>query len=163
MKQIDHGTERRRFKRHGVSPRPIAVLGPDPIKVGHIQVISDEAIEIRFSESTGRGTAIFEELTIIIPDFNYPYLSGKIKVEAISSNPVDLTIEDSKLRKCVVPLTNMDWISRRHLKSACLGLAPQSSPLDGLPSRDCLMPAGRWVRTEPLNLKFLHLKRPFSR
>ena len=122
MKSSDLRTERRRFNRHKANKRPIAVLGPDPIRVGHITNISDEAAEIQFTERNGTSAATFSELVVLVPDFIHPYLSGRINVETISCSTAapSLNNENLRMRKCVISLTHMDLINKRQLKNACL-------------------------------------------
>ena len=122
MKLIDQRIERRRFKRHKVNRRPIAVLGPDPVRVGHVTIISDEAAEIQFSETNGNTADRFSELVVLVPEYNSPFLSGKIHVETVSCSaaPVNGNRANSRMRKCVISLNNLDFIKKRQLKSACL-------------------------------------------
>ena len=122
MKLTDQRIERRRFKRHKVNRRPIAVLGPDPVRVGHVTSISDEAAEILFSETNGKAATMFSELVVLIPEYNSPFLSGKINVETISCSaaPNNGNSANSRMRKCVIYLNNLDSIRRKTLKSACL-------------------------------------------
>ena len=122
MKLTDHRIERRRFKRHKVNRRPIAVLGPDPVRVGHVTIISDEAAEIQFSETNGNTAARFSELVVLIPEYNNPFLSEKIHVETVSccSASNNGNCAPSQLRKCVISLNNLNFIKKRQLKSACL-------------------------------------------
>ena len=122
MKLTDQRIERRRFKRYKVNRRPIAVLGPDPVRVGHVTSISDEAAEILFSETNGKAATIFSELVVLIPEYNSPFLSGKIHVETISCSaaPINGNRANSRMRKCVIYLNNLNSIRRRTLKSACL-------------------------------------------
>ena len=122
MKLIDQRIERRRFKRHKVNRRPIAVLGPDPVRVGHVTIISDEAAEILFSETNGNTATRFSELVFLIPEYNNPFLSEKIHVETVSCSaaPVNGSHTNSRMRKCVISLNNLNFIKKRQLKSACL-------------------------------------------
>ena len=122
MKLTDQRIERRRFKRHKVNRRPIAVLGPDPVKVGHLMVISDEAAEIQFSEGNGRAATKFSELVVLVPDFNSPFLSEKFHVETVSCSaaPINGNRANSRMRKCVISLNNINFIKKRQLKSSCL-------------------------------------------
>ena len=115
-------TERRRFRRRKCHLRPIAVLGPDPVKVGHITTISDDAVEIQFPESNGRKASSFNELSVLIPEYNNPFFSGKIPVETVSCSTVGNNGRrlQSKVRKCVVSLNNLTSSQRRQLKGACL-------------------------------------------
>ena len=78
MKLTGQKTERRRVKRRKCHIRPIAVLGPDPIRVGHITIIGDDAVEIQFREPNGRNAISFNELSVLIPEYNNLFLSGKI-------------------------------------------------------------------------------------
>ena len=98
MKLADQRTERRRFQRHEVNRRPIAILGPDPVRVGHVTIISDEAAEIQFSETNGKAATMFSELVVIVPDYNSPFLSGKIHVDTVSCStaPFDGSREQSQ-------------------------------------------------------------------
>ena len=122
MKLTDQRIERRRFKRYKVNRRPIAVLGPDPVRVGHVTSISDEAAEILFSETNGKAATMFSELVVLIPEYNSPFLSGKINVETISCSAAtnNGNRANSRMRKCVIYLNNLDPIRRKTLKSACL-------------------------------------------
>ena len=122
MELTDQGTERRRFKRHKVNRRPIAVLGPDPVRVGHVTIISDEAAEIQFNETNGKAATRFSELVVLVPDYNSPFLSGKIHVETVSCSSAlnNGNRAQSHLRKCVISLNNLNFIRKRQLKSACL-------------------------------------------
>ena len=122
MQLTEIKAERRRFKRHEVNRRPIAVLGPDPVRVGHVTIISDEAAEIQFSETNGKAASSFSELVVLIPDYNNPFLSGKFQVETVScrSAPINGDRAQSRMRKCVISLKNLNFIRKRQLKSACL-------------------------------------------
>ena len=122
MKLTGQTPERRRFKRHKVNRRPIAILGPDPVRVGHVTIISDEAAEIQFSETNGKAAANFSELVVLLPDFNNAYLSGKIHVETVSCSraPISGSGLQYQMRKCVVSLNNLNPVKRGQLKSACL-------------------------------------------
>ena len=122
MKLTDQRIERRRFKRYKVNRRPIAVLGPDPVRVGHVTSISDEAAEILFSEINGKAATMFSELVVLIPEYNSPFLSGKINVETVSCSaaPINGNSANSRMRKCVISLNNLNFIKKRQLKSACL-------------------------------------------
>jgi hypothetical protein len=122
MKLNGQRPERRRFKRHEVNRRPIAILGPDPVRVGHVTIISDEAAEIKFSETNGKATNRFSELFVLIPEYNNAYLSGKIHVETVSCStaPIGGSGLQYQMRKCVVSLSNLDPVKRGQLKSACL-------------------------------------------
>ena len=122
MELTDQRTERRRFKRHKVNRRPIAVLCPDPVRVGHVTMISDEAAEIQFTENNGKAATRFSELVVLVPDYNSPFLSDKIHVETVSccSAPNNGNRAQSHLRKCVISLNNLNFIRKRQLKSACL-------------------------------------------
>ena len=122
MKLAEQKVERRRFKRHKVNGRPIAILGPDPVRVGHVTIISDETAEIQFSETNGKAATNFSELVVLLPDYNNPYLSGKIHVETVSCSmaPINGSRLQSRMRKCVISLNNLDPVKRRHLKGACL-------------------------------------------
>ncbi len=110
MKLTEQKTERRRFKRHKVTRRPIAILGPDPARVGHVTIISDEAAEIQFSETNDSAAAKFSELFVLIPDYNSAYLSGKIHVETVSCSRVRINGSrlQSRMRKCVISLNNLN-------------------------------------------------------
>ena len=122
MKLTEQRTERRRFKRHKVNRRPIAILGPDPVRVGHVTIISDEAAEIQFSETNGTAATKFSELVVLIPEYNSAFLSGKLNVETVSC--CEARVNGSRLlsqtRKCVISLNNLNSIKRRKLKNACL-------------------------------------------
>lgn len=122
MKLDGERTERRRFQRHKASRKPIAILGPDPVRVGHVTIISDEAAEIQFSDTDGKACDKFSELVVLVPDFNSPFLSGKIPVETISciKAPVNGNRAQSRMRKCVISLNNMNFIRKAKLKNACL-------------------------------------------
>ena len=123
MKLTGQRTERRKSKRHKACRRPIAVLGPDPVRVGHVTIISDEAAEIQFSESNGKAAANrFSELVVLVPDYNNPYLSGKIHVETVSCSaaPTNGNRLKSRMRKCVISLNKLNSVNRRQIKSACL-------------------------------------------
>jgi hypothetical protein len=122
MKLTDQRTERRRFKRHTVIRRPIAVLGPDPVRVGHVTIISDEAAEIQFSETDGKAATRFSELVVLVPDYNSPFLSEKLHVETVSCSTASNNGNGahSRMRKCVISLNNLNFIRKRQLKSACL-------------------------------------------
>jgi hypothetical protein len=122
MKLIGQRPERRRFKRHEVNRRPIAILGPDPVRVGHVTIISDQAVEIQFSETNGRAANRFSELFVLIPDYNSAYLSGKIHVETISCGAARTNGSrlQSRIRNCVISLNNIHPQKRRQLKNACL-------------------------------------------
>lgn len=122
MELTDQRTERRRFKRHKVFRRPIAVLGPDPVRVGHVTIISDEAAEIQFNETIGKAATRFSELVVLVPDYNSPFLSEKIHVETVSCNsaPSKGNRAQSQMRKCVISLNNLNFIRKRQLISACL-------------------------------------------
>jgi hypothetical protein len=122
MKSTEQKTERRRFKRHKVNIRPIAILGPDPVRVGHVTIISDEAAEILFSETNGNAATTFSELVVLVPEYNRPFLSEKIHVETVSCSaaPINGNRVSSRMRKCVISLNNMNFIKKRQLKSACL-------------------------------------------
>ena len=105
MKLSEQIPERRKFKRHDVNRRPIAILGPDPVRVGHVTIISDEAAEIQFSETNGKAA-----------------LSGKIHVETISCGTARINGNraNSRMRKCVISLNNLNFVKKRQLKNACL-------------------------------------------
>jgi len=122
MKLTEQKTERRRFTRHKVNRRPIAILGPDPVRVGHVTIISDAAAEIQFSETNGRAANKFSELVVLIPEYNSAFLSGKIHVETVSCSPArnNGSCLQSRMRKCVISLNNLTPIKRQQLKSACL-------------------------------------------
>ena len=115
-------TERRKFKRHRANRRPIAVLGPDPVRVGHVTIISEEAAEILFSETNGKAVTRFSELVVLVPDCISPFLSEKIHVETVSCSaaPINGNRANSRTRKCVISLKNLNFIKKRQLKSACL-------------------------------------------
>ena len=122
MKLTDHRIERRRFKRHKANRSPIAVLGPDQVRVGHVTIISDEAAQILFSETNGNTADRFSELVVLVPEYNSPFLSGKIHVETVSciAAPANGSRANSRMRKCVISLNNLNFIKKRQLKSACL-------------------------------------------
>ena len=122
MKLDEQMPERRRFKRYEVNRRPIAILGPDPVRVGHVTIISDEAAEIQFSETNGSAATKFSELFVLIPEYNNAYLSGKIHVETVSCSTAQINGSrlQSRMRKCVISLNSLNPIKRRQLKSACL-------------------------------------------
>jgi hypothetical protein len=122
MNITDQKAERRRIKRHKANRRSIAILGPDPVRVGHITIISDEAAEIQFSENNGKAAVKFSELVVLVPDFNNPFLSQKIHVETISCSAVWIKVSclQSEMRKCVVSLNNLNPVKRGQLKKACL-------------------------------------------
>jgi hypothetical protein len=122
MKLSEQIPERRKFKRHDVNRRPIAILGPDPVRVGHVTIISDEAAEIQFSEINGKAATEFNELFVLIPEYNNPFLSEKIHVETVSCSaaPVNGNRANSRMRKCVISLNNLNFIKKRQLKNACL-------------------------------------------
>jgi hypothetical protein len=122
MKSTKLKTERRRCKRRKCHIKPIAVLGPEPVRVGHVSIISDDAAEIQFSESNGKKAQSFNELSILIPDYNRPFFSGKIEVETVSCSKVGENGNrfQSPKRKCVIAITNLDSHIRRQLKGACL-------------------------------------------
>jgi hypothetical protein len=114
--------ERRRYRRRKCHLRPIAVLGPDPVRVGHVTIISDDAVEIQFPESNGQKACSFDELSVLIPEYNNPFFSGKIQVETVSCSTVGNNGRSlqSKVRKCVISLNNLTSSQRRQLKGACL-------------------------------------------
>jgi hypothetical protein len=122
MKLTEQRIERRRFKRHKVSRRPIAILGPDPVRVGHVTIISDEAAEIQFSETNGKTATKFRELVVLIPEYNSAFLSGNLNIETVSC--CEARVNGSRLlsqmRKCVISLSNLNSIKRRNLINACL-------------------------------------------
>jgi len=122
MKLSEQILERRKFKRHDVNRRPIAILGPDPVRVGHVTIISDEAAEIQFSETNGKAATEFNELFVLIPEYNNAYLSGKIHVETISCGTARINGNraNSRMRKCVISLNNLNFVKKRQLKNACL-------------------------------------------
>jgi len=122
MKLIEKKNERRRFKRYKVDRRPIAILGPDPVRVGHVTIISDEAAEIQFSETNGKAATNFSELVVLVPDYNNPFFSKKIDVDTISCTTAQINVNrlKSQTRKCVVSLNNLNPVKRGQLKSACL-------------------------------------------
>ena len=122
LKLIGLKTERRKFKRHKVNRRPIAVLGPDPVRVGHLTVISDESAEIEFSESNGKAVNKFSELVVLVPDFNSPFLSGKINVKTVSCNTASTNGSrlQSRMRTCVISIDMLNSIRKRQLINACL-------------------------------------------
>ncbi len=115
-------TERRRFRRRKCYLKPIAVLGPDPVRVGHVTIISDDAVEIQFPESNGQKACSFDELSVLIPEYNNPFFSGKIQVETVSCSTVGNNGRglQSKVRKCIVSLDNLTSNQKRRLKGACL-------------------------------------------
>ena len=122
MKSSESKTERRQFRRRTCHLKPIAILGPEPVRVGHIITISDDAVEIQFPESNGRKASSFNELSVLIPEYNNPYFSGRIQVETVSCNTVwnKGRGSKSKVRKCVVSLNTLNSSQRRQLKGACL-------------------------------------------
>jgi len=122
MKLTKQKTERRKFKRHKVARRPIAILGPDPVRVGHVTIISDEAAEIQFSETSCSAATKFSELFVLIPEYNSAYLSGKIHVETVSCSTARMNGSQlqSRMRKCVISLKNLNPKKRQQLKSVCL-------------------------------------------
>ena len=122
MELTDQRTERRRFKRHKVNRRPIAVPGPDPVRVGHVTIISDEAAEIQFTENNGKAATRFSELVVLVPDYKSPFFSGKFLVETVSCRtvPTNGNRAQSRMRKCVISLNNLNFIRKRELKNACL-------------------------------------------
>ena len=122
MKLAEQKNERRKFKRRRCHIKPIAVLGPDPIRVGHIISISDDAVEIQFVERNGIKSDLYNELSVLIPDQISPFLSGKIQVETISCSKIENSAErfQSPMRKCVISLNNLNLIQKRQLKGACL-------------------------------------------
>jgi hypothetical protein len=122
MNFVDQVTERRRFKRHKVKRMPIAVLGPNPVRVGHVTIISDEAAEILFSETNSKAATRFSELVVLIPEYNSPFLSGKIHVETVSCSaaPINGNRVSSRMRKCIISLNNLNSIRRRQLNYAFL-------------------------------------------
>ena len=122
MKLTQQKNERRRFKRHKVNRKPIAILGPDPVRVGHVTKISDEAAEIQFSETNGKAATKFSELVVLVPDYNNPFLLQKINVETISCSAARIKVSclQSEMRKCVVSLNNLNAVKRGQLKRACL-------------------------------------------
>jgi hypothetical protein len=103
MKLTKQKTERRRFKRHKVSRKPIAILGPNPVRVGHVTIISDDAAEIQFSETNGSAATKFSELVVLIPEYNSVYISGKIHVETVSCSTARMNGSglQSRMRKRV--------------------------------------------------------------
>ena len=107
---------------HIVNRRPIAILGPDPVRVGHLTIISDEAAEIQFSEANGKAATKFSELVVLIPEHNNAFLSGKIHIETVSCGMARINGSrlQSRMRKCVISLNNLNSIKKRQLKSACL-------------------------------------------
>ena len=122
MKLSEQIPERRKFKRHDVNRRPIAILGPDPVRVGHVTIISDEAAEIQFSETNGKAATKFNELFVLIPEYNNAYLSGKIHVETISCSAARINGSrlQSRMKNCVISLNYLHPSKRRQLKNACL-------------------------------------------
>lgn len=122
MKVTGQSAERRRLKRHRVRRRPIAVLGPDPVRVGHVTAISDEAVEIQFYETHEKAATEFSELVVLISECNSAFLSGKIHVDTVSccKARINGSCLPSRMRKCVVSLNNLNCLKRRQLKSACL-------------------------------------------
>ena len=137
MKSTDQRTDRQRTKWHEISSRPIAVLGPRPIRTGHLTRICEEAVEIEFLERHDIENFSFSELAIIVPESNNPYLSGRVNVETIycrinivAGNGAESQIgndtksqngsgKNSKMRKCVVSLDNMEPNQKKLLKNAC--------------------------------------------
>ena len=122
MKSREQTTERRKLKRRKCHRRPIAILGPDPVKVGNVTTISDDAAEIQFLERDGSEAFSFSELAILIPDYNSPFLSGKVHIETVSCSLVENAPSrfQSPMQKCIVSLTNMNSTQKRLLKGACL-------------------------------------------
>ena len=122
MESTEQKTERRRFKRHKVNRRPIAILGPDPVRVGHVTIISEEAVEILFSENNGKTATKFSELVVLVSDCISSFLSEKIHIETVSCSaaPINGNRVSSRMRKCVISLNNMNFIKKRQLQSACL-------------------------------------------
>jgi hypothetical protein len=122
MKLAKQKTERRRFKRHKVYKKPIAILGPDPVRIGHVTIISDEAAEIQFSETNGKRAARFSELVVLVPDYNSPFLSERIQVETVSCRtaPNNGNGQQPRMRKCIISLKNLNPVRRQQLKGACL-------------------------------------------
>ena len=122
MESTEQKTERRSFKRHKVNRRPIAILGPDPVRVGHVTIISEEAVEILFSENNGKTATKFSELVVLVSDCISSFLSEKIHIETVSCSaaPINGNRVSSRMRKCVISLNNMNFIKKRQLQSACL-------------------------------------------
>ena len=130
MELIDQRPERRRSKWHKVNTRPIAILGPRPIRTGHLTRICDEAVEIQFLDRHDREAFSFSELAILISESNSAYLSGRIHVETIycrisGVNGNGLKFQngngaDSKMRKCIISLNNMEPNQKKLLKEACI-------------------------------------------
>ena len=52
----------------------------------------------------------------------YPFLSEKIHVETVScgASPVNGNRANSRMRKCVNSLNNLNFIKKRQIKTACL-------------------------------------------
>ena len=129
MELTDKKTERRKSKWRKINTRPIAVLGPNPIRTGHLTRICDEAVEIQFLERHEKEVFSFSELAILIPETNSAYLSGKIDVETIYCRISNVVTNaerspngngaDSNIRKCVISLDNMEPNQKKMLKKAC--------------------------------------------
>ena len=130
MELTDKKTERRKSKWRKINTRPIAVLGPNPIRTGHLTRICDEAVEIQFLERHEKEVFSFSELAILIPESNSAYLSGKIEVETIYCRLSNVAAKaerspnsngaDSNMRKCVVSLDNMEPNKKKLLIKACV-------------------------------------------
>jgi hypothetical protein len=130
MELTDQRSERRRSKWHKINPRPIAVLGPNPIRTGHLARICDEAVEIQFLERHDREVFSFSELAVLIPASSSAYLSGRIRVETIycrisgvngnGAKPQNGNSADSKMRKCIISLNNMEPNKKKLLITACI-------------------------------------------
>lgn len=99
-----------------------ALLGPDPVRVGHVTIISDEAAEIQFYETNGKAAIKFSEFVVAIPEYNSAFLSGKPNVETVSccAARINGSRLQSRMRKCVISLSNLNSIKRGQLKNACL-------------------------------------------
>lgn len=122
MNSADHKPERRKSKWHNIVTRPIAILGPSPIRAGHLIRICDEAVEIQFLERRDKEAFSFSELAILITEPKSPYLSGRIHVETIYCriSGVNGNGADSKMRKCVISLNDMEPNQKKLLKNACI-------------------------------------------
>ena len=122
MKLSQKSSDRREHSRYSCPLKPIAVLGPTPVRVGHMTMISNDAVEIQFSERNGSQSNSFNELAVIIPDSINPFLSGRIDVETISCTDIgnrDIA-SHSRMRKCVISLNKLSADQKRLLKGACL-------------------------------------------
>jgi hypothetical protein len=130
MELTDQSTEHRRSKWHKINTRPIAILGPSPIRAGHLTRICDEAVEIQFLERHNKEAFSFSELAILIPESSSAYLSGMIDVETIYCRISGVNGNGAKsqkgngadpnLRKCIISLDNMEPNQKKLLKKACV-------------------------------------------